>query len=162
MPIIPNQVESLLYLSAIALCSCIAFWDFESNICCSNSEWEKSLLLFWNWISTSLPTRQTTPQRTPTPHLLSPPHCNDTLGGTQHLCEVAMEAAQRIVRMDLPVLDTVYANMLVKNANIIVKDNTHLSYALASSKQYRTIKTRVNRLKNWFYPREVASIIALL
>ncbi|XP_059843356.1 uncharacterized protein LOC132403735 [Hypanus sabinus] len=73
-----------------------------------------------------------------------------------------VKAAQRIVRMELPGLDTIYSSRLRRKAIGITRDTTHPGHSLfdslPSSKRFRTLKARTNRLRNSFYPRAVASI----
>ncbi|XP_072884908.1 uncharacterized protein [Hemitrygon akajei] len=68
-------------------------------------------------------------------------------------------------QMELPGLDTIYSSRLRRKAISITRDTTHpghsLSDPLPSSKRFRTLKARTNRLRNSFYPRAVASITPL-
>lgn len=80
----------------------------------------------------------------------------------RHSLHRVVKAAQRIIRSELPGLDTIYHNRLQKKALSILRDITHPGHSmfelLPSGRRFRTIRTRTNRLRNSFYPRAVASI----
>lgn len=76
-------------------------------------------------------------------------------------CRV-VRTAQRIIGIELPNLDTVYACWLHTKASRIIMDPTHpgrrMFVPLPSGKRYKAIKSRTNRLKHSFCAKAVAAL----
>ena len=73
-----------------------------------------------------------------------------------------VRTASRIVGCDLPSLDTLYEQRVLRRAQAIVADVSHpanhLFQPLPSGRRYRSIRTKTERLLNSFFPQAVQAM----
>ena len=73
-----------------------------------------------------------------------------------------VKTAGKIIGCDLPDLDTLYQQRVIRRAKSIVGDPSHPAHSLfqplRSGRRYRVIKARTERLKRSFFPRAVKSL----
>ena len=70
--------------------------------------------------------------------------------------EKIVKSASRIIGTELPALEEIYQQRVVRKASLISKDTTHpankLFQLLPSGRRYRSLKVHTTRFKNSFYP----------
>ena len=73
-----------------------------------------------------------------------------------------IKAATRIIGCELPPLDSIFGQRLVRKAKSILKDDSHpgnhIFEPLPSGRRYRTLYSRTERSRNTFYPYAVKAL----
>ena len=73
-----------------------------------------------------------------------------------------VSTASKIIGCDLPSLDTLYQQRVLRKAKSILADSSHpanhLFQPLPSGRRYRHIKCRTQRMQNSFFPRAVQAV----
>ena len=74
----------------------------------------------------------------------------------------AVKAATKIIGCDLPTLDSIFEQRLIRKAKSILADDSHPGFhyfePLPSGRRFRTIYTRTERSRNTFYPCAVKAL----